>query len=371
MNEKSKVYISYLRSKNIKSNKAAKIRKLFDLAGFADFMEMKELTAIKLHVGEAGNDAYVQPTLVREVVDRVKQAGAQAFLTDTNTLYSGSRHNAISHVETAIKHGFGVEVTGAPFVVADGLRGNNYRQVEINLPRFKEVAIAGDIIDADSMIVISHFKGHEMAGFGGAIKNLAMGCAPAVGKKAQHDLCFKVNQEGCVSCGACLGVCPQKAISFDNNHKAHIDITLCIGCGECLTVCPKKTIQMEWETEIEPFLERMVEYAYGAVANKKDKVGYLTFLINITPLCDCVPWSDVPIVADIGFLASLDPVAIDQAAFDLVKAAEGHAASALQGSVPAGEDKFLHLHSYVDGTKALAYAEKIGMGSRDYELVEC
>ncbi|HIU64022.1 MAG TPA: DUF362 domain-containing protein [Candidatus Avacidaminococcus intestinavium] len=371
MSKKSKVYISYLRSKSAKTNKAAKIRRLFDLAGFADFLELNELTAVKLHVGEDGNDAYVQPTLVREVVERIRQAGAQPFLTDTNTLYSGSRHDAVKHLQTVLKHGFGSEVTGAPFVVADGLHGNNYRYVDVNLERFKQVAIAGDIIDAGSMIVVSHFKGHEMAGFGGAIKNLAMGCAPAIGKKAQHDLCFKVKQEGCVSCGACLSVCPQHAISFDETHKAHIDEKLCIGCGECLTVCPKKTIQIDWATEIEPFLERMVEYAYGAVANKKEKVGYLTLLVDVTPLCDCVPWSDAPIVADIGFLASLDPVAIDQAAFDLVKAAEGIANSALKESLPAGQDKFLHLHNYVDGTKALAYAEKIGMGSREYELIEC
>ena len=370
MIEKSKVYISYLRSKGPRTNKGSKICGLFDIAGFADFIAQNELTAIKLHVGEAGNDAYVSPVLVRQIVDRIKQAGGRPYLTDTNTLYSGSRHDAVSHLETALAHGFGMEVTGAPFIIADGLHGGNCKEVNVGLTHFDKVHIAGDIVDAGSMIVVSHFKGHEMAGFGGALKNLAMGCAPAIGKKAQHDLCFKVKKEGCIGCRACTLVCPQHAISMDADRKAEIDASLCIGCGECLTVCPKKTIEIAWETEIDPFLERMVEYAYGAVANKKDKVGYITLVVNVTPLCDCVPWSDTPIVPDIGFLSSTDPVAIDQAAYDLVKAAEGMANSALGKALPAGTDKFMHMHDYVDGTKALAYAEKIGMGSRNYELIE-
>ena len=238
MTEKSKVYISYLRSKGPRTNKGAKIRGLFDIAGFADFIAQNELTAVKLHVGEAGNDAYVQPVLVRQVVDRIKQAGGRPYLTDTNTLYSGSRHDAVSHLETAAAHGFGMEVTGAPFIVADGLHGNNCQEVEVNLQHFSKVHIAGDIVNAGSMIIISHFKGHELAGFGGALKNLAMGCAPAIGKKAQHELCFRVKKEGCVSCGACIRVCPQHAISMDEAKKAQINPEMCIGCGECLTVCP-------------------------------------------------------------------------------------------------------------------------------------
>lgn len=370
MTDKSKVYISYLRSKGPRTNKSAKIRGLFDIAGFADFIGANEPTAVKLHVGEEGNDAYVSPLLVRQLVDRVKQAGGRPYLTDTNTLYSGSRHDAVSHLETVLAHGFGMEVTGAPFIVADGLHGGNTVDVEVNLRHFDKVHIAGDIVGAGSMIVVSHFKGHELAGFGGALKNLAMGCAPAVGKKEQHELCFRVKKEGCVSCGACVRVCPQHAISMDPENKAEINPEMCIGCGECLTVCPKKTIYIDWETEIDPFLERMVEYAYGAVANKKKKVGYVTMLVNVTPICDCVPWSDAPIVADIGFLASTDPVAIDQAAYDLVTAAEGLANSVLGKAVPAGVDKFMSVHDYVDGKKALAYAEKIGMGSRDYDLIE-
>lgn len=370
MSEKSKVYVAYLRSKGPRSNKSAKVRNLFDKAGFADFLEQNELTAIKLHVGEDGNDAYLPPILVKQVVERVKLAGAKPFLTDTNTLYSGSRHDAVTHMQTAISHGFGTEVTGAPFIVADGLHGDNVQDIEVNLKHFAQVHIAGDIVAAGSMIVFSHFKGHEMAGFGGAIKNLAMGCAPALGKKDQHAVRFAVKEEGCVSCGACTHVCPQQAIAFNASHKAHIDTTKCIGCGECLTVCPKKTIEIDWAAEIEPFLERMVEYAYGAVANKKGKMGYITMIMNVTPLCDCVPWSDAPLVADIGFLSSTDPVAIDQAAYDLVTAAEGLAASALGEATPSGVDKFMKVHDYVDGTKALAYAESIGMGSRAYELIE-
>lgn len=364
----SKVYFVNLRARTDKSNKISKIRNLFDRAGLNKLIKANDLTAIKLHFGERGSDSFISPVFVRQVVDKIKENGAKAFLTDTNTLYSGSRHNAVDHLLTALEHGFDYTVTGAPIIIADGLRGENFTEVRIDKKHFSKVKLAKDIVSADSVIVLSHFKGHEAAGFGGAIKNLAMGGAPAIGKKEQHATKIMVNQDKCVGCAKCSIVCPEKAITV-NKKKASIILEKCIGCGECLTVCPVKATGMDWETDLAAFIERMTEYGYGFAKIHEERIGYINFLLNITPDCDCVPWSDAPIVPDIGFLASTDPVAIDQASYDLVNKQLGFSDSLLAGNREAGADKFRGLRSHVDGTIQLRYGEEIGMGSRNYELI--
>lgn len=364
----SKVFFANLRARTDKNNKISKIKNLYDRAGFSDLIQPDDLTAIKLHFGERGSDGFINPIFVRQVVDKIKEKGAKAFLTDTNTLYSGSRHNAVDHLLTALEHGFDFTVTGAPVIIADGLRSENIAEVQIDKKHFSKVKLAKDIVSADSVIVLSHFKGHEMGGFGGAIKNLAMGGAPAVGKKEQHATKITVNQEVCVGCKKCTAVCPEQAITVQAK-KASIDSVKCIGCGECLTVCPVKAIGMDWETDLTAFMERMTEYGYGFAKSHAGRIGYINFLLNITPDCDCVPWSDAPIVPDIGFLASTDPVAIDQASYDLVNKQSGFADSCLCGNLETGQDKFHGLRSYIDGTIQLRYGEEIGMGSRAYELI--
>ena len=365
----SKVYFVNLRSRSPRDNKISKIRKLYEAAGFDDFVDKNDLTAIKLHFGERGNDSYINPVFVRQVVDKLKAKGAKPFLTDTNTLYSGSRHNAVDHLVTALEHGFDFSVTGAPLIIADGLRSQNIEEVVINKKHFQTVKLAKDIVSANSMIVMSHFKGHEMAGFGGAIKNMAMGGAPAVGKKEQHAVSIVVDPEKCIGCGKCKPVCPEEAISLVAK-KSVINPEKCIGCGECMTVCPVKAIGMNWGSEAASFMERMTEYAYGVVQSIPGRIGYMNFLTNITPDCDCVPWSDAPIVPDIGFLASTDPVAIDQASYDLVNKQIGLTSSLLTQGYAAGEEKFNHLHPGTEGVIQLQYGEKIGMGSRAYTLIE-
>lgn len=364
----SKVFFANLRSRTGRSNKISKIRNLFDRAGFQDLIQPDDLTAIKLTFGERGSDGFINPVFVRQVVDKVKAKGAKAFLTDTNTLYSGSRHNSVDHLLTAIEHGFDYSVTGAPIIIADGLCGENIVEVEINKKHFAKVKLARDIVSADSAIVLSHVKGHEMAGFGGAIKNLAMGGAPAVGKKEQHALKIVVDQEKCIGCKKCSAVCPEQAITV-SNKKASVSEEKCIGCGECLTVCPTKATGMDWGTDLSDFLERMTEYGYGFAKAHENRIGYINVLLNITPDCDCVPWSDAPIVPDIGFLASTDPVAIDQASYDLITKQVGFADSLLACTCAAGTDKFHALRSHIDGTIQMRYGEEIGMGSRDYELI--
>jgi Uncharacterized Fe-S center protein len=365
----STVYLTGLRARSAHDNKISKVARLIDAIGYAGNLDPDDLVAIKIHFGERGNDSHINAKFARVAVDKIREGLGKPFISDTNTLYKGSRHNSVDHLHTALEHGFSYATVNAPLIIADGLRGNFTQNVKIAGKHFSSVKIAGAIAEADGMFVMSHFKGHEMSGFGGAIKNLAMGCAPAQGKKEQHAAKFEVNPKLCVSCQACLNVCPTSAISMQK-AKACIDPHICIGCGECMTVCPTKAISLNWETELEPFIERMVEYAVGAVQGKERKVGYINFLTNITPDCDCVPWSDAPIVPDIGIAASLDPVALDQACFDLVNQQTGCGDSQLKAGHTAGEDKFKGVWPYTISRHQLDYAEKIGLGSRTYKLVE-
>lgn len=364
----SEVYFSDFRSRSSRENKISKIKALFKASGFDNIITKKDLTAVKLHFGERGNDSYINPVFVRQIVDKVKQNGGKPFLTDTNTLYLGSRHNSVDHLQTAIEHGFDYAVAGAPLIIADGILGNNERNIEVNLKHFKSVKIAGDIEKSDSMVVMSHFKGHGMSGFGGAVKNLAMGCATAFGKIEQHECVKPVIKGACMACGKCMSVCPEDAISI-KNQKSVIDYDKCIGCNFCLELCPDSVIGLDFEN-IPIFIEKMTEYAYGAVKNKQNKVGYINFLMNITPDCDCVPWSDAPIVSDIGIVASTDPVAIDAASLDLVNEQCGLKNSLLHHNFDKGEDKFKGVWGKIDGEIQLRYGEKIGLGNMDYELIK-
>jgi hypothetical protein len=362
------VYFASLRAYSDQESTTLKVQRLFERAGFSGIVAPHDKTAVKLHFGELGNDGYISPVYVRQVVDKIKACGALPFLTDTSTLYLGSRSNAVDHITTAVLHGFDFAVTGAPVIIADGLKGKNVAQVKIEKKHFNTVAIAGDIVRADSMIVMSHFKGHIVSGFGGAIKNLAMGCAPPEGKRAQHNARPFTIPDCCSGCGTCVEICPKTAITIEK-EKSVIDRNLCIGCFECMHVCPEHAIDIDWETEIPVFMERMVEYAYGAVRGKEKKVGYMNFLIRITPDCDCFPFSDTPIVPDIGILASKDPVAIDAASFDLVNQQTGFTESLLTSHHHNGEDKFKGVHPQTDGYHQIKYAEEIGLGNRSYNLI--
>ncbi|EFC91362.1 4Fe-4S ferredoxin iron-sulfur binding domain protein [Dethiosulfovibrio peptidovorans DSM 11002] len=351
----STVYFSDMRSKTPEDNKGNKIRRLLEAAG-GRTLRKGDLTAVKLHFGERGCDGFIRPIFVRKAVDWAKEKGAKPFLTDTNTLYTGSRKNSVDHLLTAIEHGFGFEVTGAPLVIADGLRSGNFQEIPVRGEVFSSVKIASDIRSSDSMVVLSHFKGHVMAGFGGAVKNLAMGCAPAEGKKEQHSARMSVDDEKCVGCGRCFRNCPVKAISMTGG-KAVIDKDVCIGCGECLTVCPASAISLDWRTDVVQFHRRMAEYALGAVADKETKTVFLNFIMDVTPQCDCVPWSDASVVPDIGLAASTDPVALDKACLDMVISR-------------AGTDPFKDLYDKIDSMEQLRHGEAVGLGHLDYVLRE-
>jgi uncharacterized Fe-S center protein len=355
-----------------------KLETLLDHADLTGKIREKDLVAIKLHFGEKGNTAFVRPIFLRKIVDRIKQGKGKPFLTDTNTLYTGARSEAISHLTTAHEHGFTESVVGAPLVIADGLRGNSAAKVRIDKPLFKTVSIAHEIHMADSLICVTHFTGHELSGFGGALKNLGMGCASREGKLSQHsNISPKVKGKDCKGCERCLSMCAQEAISMRPKPEieskpmvASIDPKKCVGCGECILTCPSGAIRVQWNETIPMFQKKMVEHAYGVVLKKKGRVLYLNFLTQISPACDCYGFSDTPVVNDIGILSSEDPVAIDQASVDLVNGEAGSRSSKLSKNWEPGQDKFRAVYPDVDWTIQLSYGEEIGLGTRDYDLIK-
>jgi hypothetical protein len=355
-----------------------KLDTLLDRVDLKGKIKERDLVAIKLHFGEKGNTAFIRPIFLRRVVAGVKQHKGKPFLTDTNTLYRGMRQEAISHMTLAFENGFAYSVVDAPVIIADGLRGNSAVKVRIDKPIFKTVSIAHEIYVADALISVTHFKGHELSGFGGTLKNLGMGCASREGKLSQHsNISPQVKAKACKGCELCLTTCAQEAIliqppksEVESKRKvAFIDTKKCNGCGECILTCPTGAVQIQWNETIPIFQKKMVEHAYGAVQKKKGKALYLNFLTQISPACDCYGYSDTPIVNDIGILSSEDPVAIDQASVDLVHGEEGNRSSKLPGGWKTGEDKFRALYPEVDWSIQLDYAEQIGMGTRNYELI--
>lgn len=355
-----------------------KLNSLLDRTDLKGKIKERDLVAIKLHFGEKGNTAFIRPIFLRRVVDQVKQYRGKPFLTDTNTLYRGMRQEAISHMTTAFENGFVYSVVDAPVLIADGLRGNSAMKVKIDKPIFKTVSIAHAIYMADALISVAHFKGHELTGFGGTLKNLGMGCASREGKLSQHsNISPRVKGKTCKGCEICLTTCAQEAILMKPPESgveskrmiAFIDPNKCIGCGECILTCPTGAVQIQWNETIPIFQKKIVEYAYGAIQKKKGKVLYLNFLTQITPACDCNAFSDAPIVNDVGILSSEDPVAIDQASADLVNHEEGNRSSKLPKGWEMGEDKFRALYPEVDWSIQLAYGEEIGLGTRNYELI--
>ena len=365
----SKVYFADLEITAKDNNMNARIKWLFDKADFASFIKNKELTAIKVHFGEQGNTSFNPPWNIKPIIDKVKAAGGKPYLTDTSTLYIGHRKNAVDHHIIAAEHGFTYGVVGCPVIMADGLTGKNFIEYEINKKHFKKVKIATDFHHANSMIVVSHFKGHIMAGFGGAIKNLAMGCASAGGKKEQHSVRPQSDHELCTGCGICAEHCPVDCITFEDG-KSIFDGKKCIGCGECIANCPEEAVTLNWETEIPDFTERLTEYAFGANDLFKGKIGFITFLVNVIPDCDCMAWSGAPVVRDIGILASTDPLALDKACYDLVNQQHGIHGTELKCNFNPGEDKFKGINNKLYGEIQLNYGEELGLGNLEYELIK-
>ncbi|MFA5313863.1 MAG: DUF362 domain-containing protein [Methanomassiliicoccales archaeon] len=366
----SDVFFSDFRALTERDNVQNKIGRMFKRAKLGEVVTAGDLVAVKTHFGESGNTAFVRPQFVSKVVDLVSAQGGMPFLTDSNTLYVGSRSNAVDHMWTAAKHGFTYPVVNAPVIIADGLKGNEQVEVKVGLKRCKTVKIGAAAMRADSVICVTHMKGHIATGFGGALKNIGMGFGSRAGKLEMHSgMGPKVNLERCRGCGYCVPRCPGKAISIVKG-KASVDKDSCIGCGECCVTCLHQAMDTDdWSSDNLALQEKIVEYCYGIMKGRMDKFAFITFVMDVVPYCDCAPWNDVSIVPDIGILMSKDIVAIDQAAADLVNAKEASAGSALTKNKGAGEDKFKALTD-IDWRRQLEYAEELGLGTRDYKLIE-
>jgi uncharacterized Fe-S center protein len=370
----ARVYFTNLRTSN-NINLLDNMERLIRKAGFEDVISQKDKVGIKVHFGEMGNLAYIRPPYIRRVVAMVKKAGALPFVTDANTLYKGQRANAIDHLETAIANGFDYSVISAPLIIADGLTGRDFVKVPLEgCKHFKNVHIGSAAVYADALLVVSHFKCHELTGFGGAIKNLGMGLGARSGKQQMHtDVLPKINEKFCASCEQCSKWCPADAIGFvpwngnKKGQKAAIDYEKCWGCGECLAVCKFDAIIPTWKTTPAVMQEKMAEYALGAAKDKENKTLYVSFVNDVSPACDCHGYNDFPIVQDIGILASKDPVALDKACADMVNQMPPLSGSIIN-DLPMGHDKFKAVHPNIDWVPQLTHAQEIGLGNMEYNL---
>lgn len=339
----SKVYFLKVKEKSpqILTKAGEKILKTF-----TDFFNSKDKLAIKLHFGERESKTYLNPVLVEAIYNGLKEKVKEVVLTDSTVLYKSDRSFASSHKKLAIDHGFGF----APILIADGEKGNEDIKIEINKKHFKEVKIGAGIKDFNSILTITHFTGHIMTGFGGALKNVGMGLGSKGGKLEMHQhFNLKVNTEICQGCGNCQKECPVDAISIKDG-KAQINHQKCIGCGLCVSICPYGAVERPMKNfSSRDLQERIVEYTFGVLKNRKN--FFINVLLDITPMCDCCKGIQEPMIPDIGILASEDIVAVEQASLDLI-----------------GKEKFQKPE--IDSTVQIDYAQKLGLGEKKYKLVE-
>ena len=364
--ERSTVYFTDFRMKN-GQNHETKLRKLMQAAGMDKIDFQGKYVAIKIHFGELGNLAFLRPNFARYVADYVKELGGYPFLTDCNTLYVGSRKNALDHLDTALRNGFSPYATGCQILIGDGLKGTDDVEVPVNGGILcKTAKIGRAIMDADIVISLNHFKGHECTGFGGALKNLGMGSGSRAGKMEMHSAGKPtVDQDLCIGCGACVKICAHDAPHIADK-RCTIDHTRCAGCGRCIGVCPKDAITPAHDETFENLNCKIAEYAKAVVDGRPN--FHINIVNQVSPNCDCHPESDAAIVPDVGMFASFDPVAVDVASADAVDRQSVNPMSILAERAGA-PDRFSGTHPTTNWRSGTEHAEKIGLGSMDYELV--
>ena len=364
--ERSTVYFTDFRMKN-GQNHETKLRKLMQAAGMDKIDFQGKYVAIKIHFGELGNLAFLRPNFARYVADYVKELGGYPFLTDCNTLYVGSRKNALDHLDTALRNGFSPYATGCQILIGDGLKGTDDVEVPVNGGILcKTAKIGRAIMDADIVISLNHFKGHECTGFGGALKNLGMGSGSRAGKMEMHSAGKPtVDQELCIGCGACVKICAHDAPHIADK-RCTIDHTRCAGCGRCIGVCPKDAITPAHDETFENLNCKIAEYAKAVVDGRPN--FHINIVNQVSPNCDCHPESDAAIVPDVGMFASFDPVAVDVASADAVNRQPVNPMSILAERAGA-PDRFSGTHPTTNWRSGTEHAEKIGLGSMAYELV--
>jgi len=366
--EKSKVYFTNMRTK-IGESLLVKMDKLIMKAGIEEIDFSKKFVAIKIHFGEPGNLSFLRPNFAKTLADRIKKLGGMPFLTDSNTLYPGRRNNALVHLDAAAENGYSVITTGCQNIIADGLRGTDEMEVPVNGGEVCKTALIGRaIMDADIFISLTHFKGHEGAGFGGALKNIGMGSGSRAGKMIMHNEGKpKIKKEKCIGCKICGRFCAHDAISFDGG-KAAIDYDKCAGCGFCIGSCSKHVIYNTWDSSSASMSRKMAEYSKAVLDGRPN--FHISVVNQVSPFCDCHGENDAAVVPDIGIFAGFDPVALDKACIDAVNAEAGMKSSILADiNGREGADHFTAIHPETDWRVQLSHAEKIGLGKTDYELV--
>ena len=367
--EPSKVYFTNLRTHNSVSL-PEKLKRLIKKAGIGTIDFDKKYVAIKIHFGEPGNLAYLRPNYAKAVADVVKELGGKPFLTDCNTLYVGGRKNALDHLESAYENGFSPFSTGCHVIIADGLKGTDEALVPVEGGEYvKEAKIGQAVMDADVFISLAHFKGHEATGFGGTLKNIGMGCGSRAGKMEQHSAGKPhVNQENCIGCRQCTKICAHDAITI-TDRKASIDHNKCLGCGRCIGVCPRDAVEPASDESNDILNKKIAEYTKAVVQGRS--CFYINMVIDVSPYCDCHAENDAAIVPDVGFFASFDPVALDMACADAVNRQPVISNSVLGDHQHIHEgDHFHKVSPDTDWIVAIEHAEKLGLGTREYEIVE-
>ena len=362
----SNVYFTNLRT-GFNNSLLDKLRRVMEKAGFGDIDFEDHYAAIKLHFGEPGNLAFLRPNWAKVVADEVKKRGGKPFLTDCNTLYVGGRKNALDHMDTAMENGFSPLSTGCQIIIADGLKGTDDVEVPVDGKYVHEAKIGRAIMDADIIISLNHFKGHEATGFGGALKNIGMGAGSRRGKMEMH-AAGKPNviTEKCISCHRCEKICAHGGPVFTSG-KCVIDHNKCVGCGRCIGVCPKDAIVEGTSNSNEILNCRMMEYAKAVLQDRPS--FHISIAIDISPNCDCHGENDAPIVPNIGIFASFDPVALDQACADAVNRMPENPGTMLSESGHGHHDHFDDVHPDTNWKQGLEYAESIGLGTREYNLI--
>ena len=345
---KSNVYYKKIDSTNNVNDIQRITKELLDSLIKKENITLEKKIPLKVHFGEQKNVTFIKPDNYSGIIDYLKNKNIDSCYIETSVLYGGQRYKKELHEKTAKKHGF----TQLPIIFADGEHGENFAEIDINKKHFKTFKIGKSFLDYNQLIVISHFKGHMLAGFGGAIKQLSMGYAAKGGKLAMHmgEKPHIISRK-CKQCNLCKTRCNEDALEIGKKSKINHD--KCVGCGACMAICPYKAITIISFKNLlkflgvgNPFIEKLVEGAYAA---QKDKNNiYINFAMNITPGCDCEPKKMKIIMDDFGIFISTDPVAIDKACYDIAKE---------KGKT-------------FKGFKAFEYAESIGLGSTQYELYE-
>ena len=373
--EKSKVYFTDFRAR-LGEGLPTKLKRLVKKAGFASMDMEGKFVAIKIHFGELGNISYLRPNYAKAVVDMVKEAGGIPFLTDCNTLYPGSRKNAIEHMYCAWENGFTPMTVGCPVIIGDGLKGTDDIAVPVKGGTYiKEAKIGRAIMDADIFISLTHFKGHETVGFGGTIKNIGMGCGSRAGKKDQHSNGKPtIDPEVCRGCKRCMRECANQGLEFDETtKKMQVNAENCLGCGRCLGACNFDAIRFVTDAATKELNCRMAEYAKAVVDGRPN--FHISLIVDVSPYCDCHGENDAPILPNVGMLASFDPLALDQACADLCLKQQPLPNSVLSDNMKKAD--FCDRHDHFENTtvdseykSCLEHGEEIGLGSREYELIE-